>query len=141
MTVYNNMHDFDIRRTEQLTDILPGLLQPVISQYDEVYSPNRLAGIGISFHGIVNESKELLYSPPVQIHIQPLLTKPKDTFNVPVYTDNNANMAVRAEQAFTAYQPNLYCVTLSSGIGLGILLNNEIFPGFTGYAGGVGSDI
>src|SRR5699024_741189 len=92
-----------------------------------IYSPNRLAGI--SFHGIVNESKELLYSPPVQIHIQPLLTKPKDTFNVPVYTDNNANMAVRAEQAFTAYQPNLYCVTLSSGIGLGSLLNNEMFPG------------
>ena len=138
MTVYNNMHDFDIRRTEQLIDILPGLLQPVISQYDEVHSPNRLVGIGISFHGIVNESKELLYAPPDQIHIQPLLTKLEDTFNVPIYADNNANMAVRAEQAFTEYQPNLYCVTLSSGIGLGILLNHEIFRGFTGYAGEVG---
>ncbi|WP_017549909.1 ROK family transcriptional regulator [Salinicoccus carnicancri] len=138
MTVYNNMHDFDIRRTEQLIDILPGLLQPVISQYDDVYSPNRLVGIGISFHGIVNESKELLYAPPNQIHIQPLLTKLEDTFNVPIYADNNANMAVRAEQAFTEYQPNLYCVTLSSGIGLGILLNHEIFRGSTGYAGEVG---
>src|SRR5699024_5632086 len=123
MTVYNNIHDFDIRRTEQLTDILPGLLQPVISQYDEVYSPNRLARI--SFHGIVNESWECLLSSHVLIHIPPLLTNPKDTFNVPVYADNNANMAARADQAFTAYQPNLSCVTLFSGIGVGSLLNNE----------------
>lgn len=138
MTVYNNMHDFDIRRTDQLIEILPGLLQPVIDQYDEVYSPNKLAGIGISFHGIVTEDRELLYSPPDQIHIQPLLNKLKETFDVPIFTDNNANMAVRAEQAFTEYQSNLYCVTLSSGIGLGILLNNEIFRGFSGYAGEVG---
>src|SRR5699024_967615 len=59
-------------------------------------------------------------------------------FNLPVYADNTANMAVLAEQSFTEYQPNLYCVTLSSGIGLGILLNNEIFKGFSGYAGEVG---
>lgn len=138
MTVYNNMHDFDIRRTDQLIDILPDLLQPVISQYDEVYNPNKLVGIGISFHGIVTEDRELLYSPPDQLHIQPLLNKLEESFKVPVYSDNNANMAVRAEQAFNEYQSNLYCVTLSSGIGLGILLNNAIFRGFSGYAGEVG---
>ena len=138
MTVYNNTYDFDIRRTDQLIDILPRLLQPVIKQYDQVYQPNRLAGIGISFHGIVNEDKELLYSPPDEINLKPLLTLLEETFNVPVYADNNANMAVLAEQSFTEYQPNLYCVTLSSGIGLGILLNNEIFKGFSGYAGEVG---
>ncbi len=138
MTVYNNKHDFDIRRTDQLVEILPELLQPVVDQYDEIYNKNKLVGIGISFHGIVTEDRELLYSPPDQIHIQPLLNKLEDTFKVPVYADNNANMAVRAEQAFTEYQPNLYCVTLSSGIGLGILLNNEVFRGFTGYAGEVG---
>ncbi|WP_020007619.1 ROK family transcriptional regulator [Salinicoccus albus] len=138
MTVYNNTYDFDIRRTDQLIDILPRLLQPVIKQYDQVYQPNRLAGIGISFHGIVNEEQELLYSPPDEINLKPLLTLLEETFNVPVYADNNANMAVLAEQSFTEYQPNLYCVTLSSGIGLGILLNNEIFKGFSGYAGEVG---
>lgn len=138
MTVYNNMYDFDIRRTDQLIDTLPKLLQPIIKQYDQVYQPNKLAGIGISFHGIVNEETELLYSPPDEIDLNPLLKTLEDTFNVPVFADNNANMAVLSEQSFTEYQPNLYCVTLSSGIGLGILLNNEIFRGFSGYAGEVG---
>src|SRR5699024_11113735 len=81
---------------------------------------------------------ELLYSPPNQIELTPLLAMLKATYNVPVYVDNNANMAVLAEKAFTDYQSNLFSVTLQSGIGLGILLNDEVFRGFTGYAGEVG---
>src|SRR5699024_7848513 len=81
---------------------------------------------------------ELLYSPPNQIELTPLLAMLKATYNVPVFVDNNANMAVLAEKSFTEYQSNLFCVTLSSGIGLGILLNDEVFRGFTGYAGEVG---
>jgi predicted NBD/HSP70 family sugar kinase len=138
MTVYNNIHDFDIRHTDALPELLPTLLEPVIRQYNEVYRPNRLIGIGISFHGIVNSDLELLYSPPQQLDLKPLLSELEERFEVPVHIDNNANMSVRAEQSFTAYETNLYSMTLSSGIGLGILLNNEVFHGFSGYAGEVG---
>lgn len=138
MTIYNNIYDFDIHRTDALVEILPDILNPVIKEYNSVYSLNKLAGIGISLHGIVNENHELLYSPPNQIELTPLLAMLKATYNVPVFVDNNANMAVLAEKSFTEYQSNLFCVTLSSGIGLGILLNDEVFRGFTGYAGEVG---
>src|SRR5699024_8561585 len=135
MTIYNNIYDFDIHRTDALVEILPDILNPVIKAYNSVYSLNKLAGIGISLHGIVNENHELLYSPPNQIELTPLLAMLKATYNVPVFVDNNANMAVLAEKSFTEYQSNLFCVTLSSGIGLGILLNDEVFRGFTEYAG------
>ena len=138
MTVYNNIHDFDIRHTDALPELLPTLLEPVIRQYNEVYRPNQLVGIGISFHGIVNSELELLYSPPQQLDLKPLLSELEERFEVPVHIDNNANMSVRAEQSFTSYETNLYSMTLSSGIGLGILLNNEVFHGFSGYAGEVG---
>ncbi|MCD2136404.1 ROK family protein [Salinicoccus halitifaciens] len=86
----------------------------------------------------MNENHELLYAPPTQFELAPLIDLLKDTYQVPVYVDNNANMAVLAEKSFTDYQSNLFSVTLQSGIGLGILLNDEVFRGFTGYAGEVG---
>lgn len=138
MTIYNNIFDFDIRRTDELASRLPEILGPIIKEYNSVYTPNRLAGIGISLHGIVNENHELLYAPPTQFELSPLIDMLKNTYEVPVYVDNNANMAVLAEKSFTDYQSNLFSVTLQSGIGLGILLNDKVFRGFTGYAGEVG---
>ncbi|CAM4201553.1 ROK family transcriptional regulator [Lacicoccus alkaliphilus] len=138
MTIYNNIFDFDIRRTDELASRLPEILGPIIKEYNSVYTPNRLAGIGISLHGIVNENHELLYAPPTQFELSPLIDMLKNTYQVPVYVDNNANMTVLAEKSFTDYQSNLFSVTLQSGIGLGILLNDEVFRGFTGYAGEVG---
>ena len=84
MTIYNNIHDFDIRHTDTLAELLPTLLEPVISQYNEVYRPNQLVGIGISLHGIVNAELELLYSPPQQLDLKPLLSELEERFEVPV---------------------------------------------------------
>ncbi|GMA61367.1 ROK family protein [Alicyclobacillus fastidiosus] len=60
-----------------------------------------------------------------------------------VYLENDVNVVAILESAFGAskeYANSMY-ITVSTGIGSGVILNNEIYHGAHGYAGEVGSII
>ncbi len=59
-------------------------------------------------------------------------------FNVPIFVDNNANLCAYAEQVFHYSIEDLFCVSMYSGIGLGIIKDREIYRGFQGFAGEIG---
>jgi len=63
-----------------------------------------------------------------------------DTFKVPVAINNDANLAAYGEWYFGAGKgiSNLIYLTISTGIGGGIILDNKLFIGSAGFAGELG---
>jgi glucokinase len=63
-----------------------------------------------------------------------------EKFNVPVYLGNDANLAALGEWKYGAGRGhgNLLYVTISTGIGGGIILENQLINGATGMAGEIG---
>ena len=61
-------------------------------------------------------------------------------FDVPVYVDNDANAAALAEQYMGAARDvdNYVYVVANVGIGVGIMLDGQVFHGATGYSGEAG---
>jgi glucokinase len=62
------------------------------------------------------------------------------TFKIPVVIDNDANLAVWGEKYWGAGKNsrNLICLTLGTGVGGGIIINNKIYRGSHFYAGEIG---
>ncbi|SDI13556.1 ROK family transcriptional regulator [Alteribacillus bidgolensis] len=123
---------------EEVMEQLMNHLTPAITQFNEQYKPIGLIGIGVGVHGIVSNENEIIYTPKQQwsrLHVENVL---KETYNKPVYVDNNANLCVFAEQVYYEHIPDLFCITLYSGIGLGIINNHNIYRGYQGFAGEIG---
>ena len=70
----------------------------------------------------------------------PLRAIIQERFDVPILVGNDANAAALAEQRFGAGQgePNLIYITVSTGIGGGIIVNGELLLGAHGLAGEIG---
>ena len=70
----------------------------------------------------------------------PLARLMSERFGVPVFLQNDANAAALAEHEFGAGQGfnHMVYLTVSSGIGAGIIANGQLLQGATGNAGEVG---
>ena len=64
----------------------------------------------------------------------------QSTFNIPIAINNDANLAAYGEWTFGAGKghSNLIYLTISTGIGGGIIIDNKLLSGVAGYAGEVG---
>ncbi|RLL40712.1 ROK family transcriptional regulator [Oceanobacillus piezotolerans] len=122
----------------QLTAQLIETLTPLINKYNQSYQPLGLVGISIGIHGIVNNKQEIIFTPKEEWSNINIKSKLEEAFHTSVYIDNNANLSVFAEQVFDEHIPDLFCITLYSGIGLGIINNNRIYRGYQGFAGEIG---
>ncbi|MFN8258385.1 MAG: ROK family protein [Bacteroidales bacterium] len=73
----------------------------------------------------------------------PLRKAIKKHFSIPVILDNDANAQAFGEWVFGGYRDydSLIFLTVSSGIGAGIILNHRLYRGFTGTAGEFGHTI
>lgn len=116
-------------------DNMKNLLQSML----ECFS---VKAIGIGTPGMVNESSgSVVGCPNIKGWDEiPFLFLIRDHFSLPVFAENDANMSALGEHCFScendSFQHSL-SVTLGTGVGGGIILNNRIFTGY-GYAGEIG---
>lgn len=100
-----------------------------------------LLGIGIGVHGFVEHaSSRIEFAPYFGWRNADWKSILEVQTGVPVYIDNEANLAALGElESGVAknYSEILY-LSIGAGIGAGLILNGEIFRGFDGYAGEVG---
>ena len=70
----------------------------------------------------------------------PIVSMLRGHWDIPTAVANDANLAALAEQRYGAGQgeANLLFITVSTGIGGGIVLNGEMYAGADGFAGEVG---
>ena len=100
-------------------------------------------GIGIGVPGPVDTIRKVmtLSSNLPGFTEYPIAKELEDEFNMPVYVDNDANVAGLAEALVGAgkLQPIVYYVTISTGIGGALVVNGRVVSGKSGYAGEVGN--
>lgn len=73
----------------------------------------------------------------------PICSKLSDRFNLPVFIDNDANVAGLAEALLGAGKnyPSVYYVTISTGIGGALIVDGKLVSGGRGHAGEIGNVI
>lgn len=104
-------------------------------------SPLGLCGVGIGIHGFVEHpGGQILFVPRFgwkRLHWKPLL---EEEWGVPVWVDNEANLAAlgELERGAAADCSQVLYVSVGAGIGAGFILDGEIFRGTNGYSGEVG---
>lgn len=101
-----------------------------------------VVGVGIGLPGLINAQKGLVYS---LTNISgwknvPLAKIIKDRLGVPVFIDNDVNVITLAEWKYGAGREmkNMVCITIGTGLGGGLILNNALYRGEGFAAGEVG---
>lgn len=121
--------------------------------FDMVHETIELAGlerttisaIGVSCGGPLDTETGIVYSPPnlPGWDALPLKAKLASEFQIPVTIENDANASALAEYRFgggRGYSAVLY-MTMSTGIGGGIVLDGQVYHGANDSAGEVGHQI
>lgn len=108
-------------------------IQEVIKQYD-----NPIVGIGVSCPGPLDLKKGIVLTPPnlKQWHNLEIVNVMRDMLHVPVYLENDANLACLAEAIIGAGKTKsiVSFLTISTGVGAGMCIDKKIYQGAHGFA-------
>lgn len=103
----------------------------------------KIVGVGVGIPGIIDERGRTIRWPQSlgEKDVSVCLSI-KDTFekrlNVPTFVENDANAAVLGEKWLGLDRDVKHLVYMFSGVGVGIIVNGEIYRGATGAAGELG---
>jgi len=115
------------------------LIERLIVFFSDIISKHHdITAIGAGFPGFfLGHSGHLVSSPnlPNLQHVE-LATRLSETLDMPVHMQNDALCAAIGEQQFGAGRgiSNLLHITLGTGVGGGLILNNDPYTGETGMA-------
>lgn len=112
-----------------------------VQQQLKSYSQHTIRGIGIGAPGFIDGTTGLVYE-AVNIGWRnfPLAERFSDLTNLPVFIENDANVAALGENWVGAgnQASNLIAVTIGTGVGGGIIAGGTILDGENGMAGEIG---
>ncbi len=127
--------------TSKLESVI-SMLHEVIQTLTNACPPSKygIIGIGIGVPGIVNREGLILSAPNLKWNNVPLKTMIESAYDYPVAVDNEANCGALGEKEFGAgkQSKDLLYISVGIGIGSGLIVQNELFRGRSGYAGEVG---
>ena len=104
-------------------------------------SKNEISGVGIAVPGFVDSFTGLIrFLPNYQwesVNFKEILFQ---KLQIPTYIDNSANSLTLTEQWFGSGQDvdNFIVVNLAHGVGIGIVINGQLYMGHSGIAGEFG---
>ncbi|OFV17688.1 MULTISPECIES: ROK family protein [Sphingobacterium] len=120
----------------------PDAANLLLKTIDRFFSTNNIIlrqviGIGISMPGFVNSEKGLNESYNSDSPLYNIKELIEQKFNVPAVIDNDSRCVAWAEKKFGNAQDSSHSlvINLNWGVGLGILINDDIFKGTSGFAG------
>lgn len=123
---------------KQLLHALTGLIESMTLLIPE--SPYGLVGISVAIHGVVLDN-QVTFAPYYDLSEIDFALELENIFHAPVILENEANLSVIAEKTFVYDQPNIANISIHSGVGLGLTMNNKLYTGFNGFAGEFGHTI
>nr|WP_309100335.1 ROK family glucokinase [Fredinandcohnia onubensis] len=134
--------DINTNRTNKghliLRDIWNSINQHLFSQQ---ITQKEILGIGVGAPGFVDNKKGVVHE-AVNIGWKDidLSTKLSNLSSLPVYVENDANLAALGENWKGAGENNqdIIVITLGTGVGGGIIVNGELLNGSNGTAGEIG---
>lgn len=126
------------KEKEKLLPFLKLTLSSAIQELPE--TAYGVVGITIGIHGVTHDN-QVIFTPYYDLSGLDPARELSDTFHVPVFLENEANLSVLGERAFAFQLPNLVNISIHSGIGMGILMNGKLYTGNNGFAGEFGHTI
>jgi N-acetylglucosamine repressor len=137
--VLDQYHHLEKPSLDRNKDVLFSIIKDLSNQIPD--SPYGLIGIGVCVPGLVNTEQKVIFTPNIdwnyQLDLKPLIEK---EFQVPVFIENEANAGAYGEKVFGAAKnyDNLIYVSVGTGIGIGIVIKNDLYRGINGFAGEMG---
>lgn len=102
----------------------------------------RVVGLGVGVPGPLNFGTGTVVAPPIMPGWDgvPLRLRLQETLGIPVYVDNDANLAALGEHWRGAGRgvDDMVYIKLEVGIGCGLVLHGELYRGQIGSAGEIG---
>ena len=101
--------------------------------------PTQLLGVGVSMPGLIEAQTGLNYTYPT-LENQPLSHILTAQLDVPAFILNDAKAVALGENRFGLAKgiDHVFAINADWGIGLGILINGEVFQGSAGFSGELG---
>lgn len=121
----------------------PGGLERLIRAIEDVWPKNdNVVAIGLGSPGPLDPHTGYLLAPPnnPEWHNFPLAPSVQKHFGVPAFLDNDANLAALAEYRFGAGKGHhdVLFFTVSTGIGGGVIIADQLLQGYHGLAAELG---
>ena len=124
----------------ELMDLLAAQVRKLTAQAELTLTDIR--GVGAAFPSYIDYEKGMCVetSNIMSLNDQPVRDMLSERLNLPVYVDNDGNLAALAEHEIGAGVgiDNLIYAELSTGIGGGLILNGKLYRGMHGMAGEIG---
>lgn len=99
-----------------------------------------VVGIAIGIHGVTCNN-EVIFTPYYNLAGLDIASTLSTTFHIPVYLENEANLSVLGEKSFFNSYSNIVNISIHTGVGLGLIIDNKLYSGYNGFAGEFGHTI
>jgi len=141
MTSYLNGETIDINSIEMSIDssnIISVIKNLVLSFQESITDiPFGLIGITIAVHGIISDNK-IVFTPYYDLFQIDLASELENELDIPVYLENEANLAALAEATLDTTHHNLITCSIHTGVGAGIIIDQQLYRGHQGRSGEIG---
>ena len=132
---------FDIKHGPQVCLSEVGRVLRELADHNGI-SISQLMAAGVGVPGPVIKDEGMVMSPPIMPGWDgyPIRKTLEDTWGCPVSLNNDAELGALGEWAYGAGrgEQNLAFIKVGSGIGAGLIINQQIYRGTTGSAGEIG---
>lgn len=125
------------KNTANIVNVLIDLIESMKLPKDAPYG---LVGITLGIHGVTSNN-QVSFAPYYNLTGIQLAEGLEQHFYAPVYLENEANLSVIGENTFQYDYSNIANISVHSGIGLGIIINHQLYTGYNGRAGEFGHTI
>ncbi|AOO61680.1 MULTISPECIES: xylose repressor [Bacillus amyloliquefaciens group] len=136
--VLDQHHHLECSSPEITKDILIEMIHHFIANMPQ--SPYGLIGIGICVPGLIDKNQKIVFAPNSNWRDIDLKSFIQEKFNVPVFIENEANAGAYGEKVFGAAKnhDNMIYASIGTGIGIGVIINNDLYRGVGGFSGEMG---
>ncbi|MBT2626555.1 ROK family protein [Bacillus sp. ISL-32] len=136
--VLDQHHHLELNSPEITKDILIDMIHHFITHMPQ--SPYGLTGIGICVPGLIDKNQKIVFTPNSNWRDIDLKSFIQEKFNVPVFIENEANAGAYGEKVFGAAKnhDNIIYASVNTGIGIGVIINNDLYRGVSGFSGEMG---
>ncbi len=136
--IYLNIHrELEINSQNAVSHIENVIHEVESIKADSIYG---ITGITIAVHGITLNNK-IIFSSQYDLDKIDFKKEISERFKYPIYIENEANLTALAENTFSSTHKNLVCLSIHTGIGVGIINNGDLYTGMNGMAGEIGHTI
>ena len=102
-----------------------------------------IKGVGLSLASPVEPGTGVMYNPPnlgPEWHLYTPIPMLRERLSLPVYAENDATLGALGEHAFGAGRgcDNMVYMTVSTGIGGGVIIGGNLYTGTNGFGGEIG---